>query len=144
MAPNLPSPDRIHDRAILNGVGLLIDMYGPFNEIFMRIFNRIDKNADVKWATDLQRHLSRELGGEYASIQRLIVGVTQHWLRTLVWQLCLEIQLLSSRSDDITMNYRYPIAISESLLRITQDTPQYLLDTQDIVLVSPAPKVRGL
>jgi hypothetical protein len=62
--------------------------------------------------------------------------ITQQWLRTMLWQLCVSQGLVSSMAADNTLTFKYPIEISRDLLSMTHQFSQHAMEVHGVGLVS--------
>jgi hypothetical protein len=134
-----PSLDEVpSDRPVSSGLDLLIDLYKPFDDTFMSLWNKVRTHANPTWIAQLQSRLSEALPAylECTEIQAVELRITQQWLRTMVWQMCVSQGLVSSVTTDSAMTFKYPIEISRDLLSMTQQMPQQAIEVHGIGLVS--------
>ena len=134
-----PSLDEVpSDRPVSSGLDLLIDLYKPFDDTFMSLWNKVRTHANPTWIAQLQSRLSEALPAylECTEIQAVELRITQQWLRTMVWQMCVSQGLVSSVTTDSAMTFKYPIEISRDLLSMTQQMPQQAMEVHGIGLVS--------
>jgi hypothetical protein len=136
---HLPSFDEIpSDRRVSAGLDLLIGLYKPFDDTFMSLWNKVRTHANPTWIAQLQSQLSEALPAylECTEIQAVELRITQQWLRTMVWQICVSQGLVSSVATDSAMTFKYPIEISRDLLSMTQQFSQQAMEVHGVGLVS--------
>lgn len=61
---------------------------------------------------------------------------SQHWLRTMVWQLSIANGYLSSTSSDASMTFTYPIQIAKDLVAVSNALSQRSMEIHGVGLVS--------
>lgn len=134
-----PSLDELpSDRPIAIGLELLVNLYKPFDDTFFSIWNKVRSHANPTWLAQLQSQLSEALPPylECTEIQAVDLRVSQQWLRTMVWQLCVSQGLVSSVAADAAMTFKYPIEISRDLLSLTHQFSQQAMEAHGVGLVS--------
>ena len=104
----------------------------------MSLWNKMRTHANPTWIAQLQSQLSEALPAylECTEIQAVDLRITQQWLRTMVWQLCVSQGLVSSVTADSAMTFKYPIEISRDLLSMTQQFSQQAMEVHGVGLVS--------
>jgi hypothetical protein len=112
----------------------------------MSLWNKVRTHANPTWISQLQSRLSEALPTylECTEIQAVELRITQQWLRTMVWQMCVSQGLVSSVTTDSAMTFKYPIEISRDLLSMTQQMPQQAMEVHGIGLVSTLGTCRKL
>jgi hypothetical protein len=134
-----PTLDEIPSEGpIASGLDLLVNLYKPIDETFVQLWNKIHTNNNPTWLARLQNQLSDALPAylECTESQAVDLRVTQQWLRTMVWQLCVSQGLVSSVAADNAMTFKYPIEISRDLLSMTQQFSQHAMEVHGMGLVS--------
>jgi hypothetical protein len=113
-------------------------LYKPIDETFVQLWNKIHTSNNPTWLARLQNQLSDALPAylECTESQAVDLRVTQQWLRTMVWQLCVSQGLVSSVAADNAMTFKYPIEISRDLLSLTQQFSQHAMEVHGMALVS--------
>jgi hypothetical protein len=149
MYPTVHPPsldDTPSDRPVTSGLELLINLYKPFDDTFFGLWNKVQSHANPTWIAQLQSQLSEALPAylECTEAQAVDLRITQQWLRTMVWQLCVSQGLVSSVAADSAMTFKYPIEISKDLLSMTHQFSQQAMEVHGVGLVSIArsPAVR--
>lgn len=133
-----PSLDELpSDRPIAIGLELLVNLYKPFDDTFFSIWNKVRSHANPTWLAQLQNQLSEALPPylECTEIQAVDLRVSQQWLRTMVWQLCVSQGLVSSVTADTAMTFKYPIEISRDLLSLTHQFSQQAMEAHGVGLI---------
>lgn len=116
-----------------------MNLYKPFDDTFIGLWNKVHTNCNPSWLAQLQSQLSEVLPAYLESIETQAVDlrITQHWLRTVVWQLCVSHGFVSSMATDNAMTFEYPIEISRDLLSTTRQFSQQAMEVHGVGLVSP-------
>lgn len=125
----LPNPDEDPaDRATISGFLHLINLYRHIDDDFIGLWNKTKSECSTTWLAELQRKLTDALPPKLMSTESQAADIysTQHWLRTMVWQLSIMNGYLSSSSANSCMTFQYPIEIARDLIRdinsLTQDS----------------------
>jgi hypothetical protein len=116
----------------------MVNLYKPVNDEFVLLWNKVHPHANPTWIAQVQNQLSEALPPYFdcTESQAADLRVTQQWLRTMLWQLCVSQGLVSSVSADITMTFKYPIEISRDLLALTTQFSQQAMEVHGVGLVS--------
>lgn len=116
-----------------------MNLYKPFNDTFIGLWNKVHTDCNPSWLAQLQSQLSEALPTylESTETQAVDLRITQHWLRTMVWQLCVSHGFVSSMATDNAMKFEYPIEISRDLLSTTRQFSQQAMEVHGVGLVSP-------
>ncbi|KAF2192543.1 hypothetical protein K469DRAFT_553174 [Zopfia rhizophila CBS 207.26] len=133
-----PSLDEVpSDRPIASGFDLLISLYKPFDDTFFCLWNKARANANPTWVAQLQSQLSEALPAylECTEMQAVDLRVSQQWLRTMVWQLCVSQGFVSSMTTESAMSFKYPIEISRDLLSMTHQFSQQAMEVHGVGLI---------
>ena len=90
------------------------------------------------WLAQIQRQLMEALPVclDTTESQAADLRTSQHWLRTMVWQLSIANRYLSSSSSDASMTFTYPIEIAKDLVAVTNALSQSSMEIHGIGLVS--------
>jgi hypothetical protein len=72
-------------------------------------------------------------------VQAIELRISQQWLRTMVWQLCVSQGLVSSVAPDSSMTFKYPVEISRDVLSMTHQFSQQAMEVQGVGFVSFLP-----
>ncbi|KAL8689794.1 MAG: hypothetical protein Q9218_004612 [Villophora microphyllina] len=85
----------------------------------------------------LQKQLSQALPPvlESTETQAADLRTSQHWLRTIVWQLSITNGYLSSSSPDSSMTFGYPIEIAKDLVAVTSQLSRQSMEVHGIGLI---------
>lgn len=126
------------DRPIATGLDLLLSLYKPVDDTFVHLWNKVRAHANPTWIAQVQTQLSDALPTylECTESQAVDLQVTQQWLRTMLWQLCVSQGLVSSVAADGAMTFKYPIEISRDLLAMTHQFSQHAMEVHGVGLVS--------
>ncbi|KAF2501119.1 hypothetical protein BU16DRAFT_438422, partial [Lophium mytilinum] len=129
------------DSMALSGFLQLLDLYKPFDDSFIALWNKTTPSgtggANPSWLASLQVQLQEMLPAylDCTEIQAADLRVTQQWLRTVVWQLCVSQGFVSSLATDPGMTFKYPIEISNDLLSMTQHISQQAMEVHGVGLI---------
>jgi len=123
------------------GLQSLIELYRPIDDTFIGLWNKVRPHANPARISQLQSQLSDALPEylECTEVQAVDLRITQQWLRTMAWQLCVSQGLVSSVAADSAMTFKYPIEISKNLLAMTQQFSQQAMEVLGLGLVSTIP-----
>lgn len=116
----------------------LVNLYLPFDDTFVGLWNKSRSDCSTFWLAKLQERLSEALP-IYLNVtesQAADLKTSQHWLRTMVWQLSITNGYLSSTSPDSAMTFRYPVEIAKDLVTVTGGFSQRSMEIHGIGLVS--------
>lgn len=122
----------------LNGFILLVNLFRPFDDAFVALWNKSRENCSSSYLAALQKQLAEVLPA-YLNIpdsQLADLRVNQQWLKTMTWQLSMNNGHLSSNASDPMMSFQYPINIANDILSATSSVPQQSLELLGVPLVS--------
>ena len=134
-------PDSEHDRSpSLNGFIYLVKLYRPCDDKFVGLWNKTIEEGSADWIIELHEQLLNALPGELDTMesQAADLRVSQHWLRTVVWQLSTVNGYLSSSSPAACMTFQYPVEIARHLVSDTSRLSKQAMEVHGIGLVSLA------
>lgn len=116
----------------------MINLYRPVDDTFVNLWNKVHPHPNPTWATQVQNQLSEALPSylDCTESQAVELRVTQQWLRTMLWQLCVSQSLVSSVATDDCMTFKYPIKISRDLLSMTHRFLELAMEVLGVGLVS--------
>lgn len=116
----------------------LCELYRPFDERFFAHWNKVRTGCDAAWLAQMQDRLSQPLSPylEPTESQEVYLRISQAWLQTMVWQLCVVENCLSSAAVNACMTFHYPIDISGNLVSIIEGFSQKHLEVHGVGLVS--------
>ncbi|KAL8709622.1 MAG: hypothetical protein Q9220_005714 [cf. Caloplaca sp. 1 TL-2023] len=131
---NLPSAEEDPSKPIA-GFLHLVALYRPFDDTFIGLWNKSRTDCSTLWLAHLQRQLTQALPAvlEGTETQAADLRTSQHWLRTIVWQLSITNGFLSSTSPDSSMTFGYPIEIAKDLIEKLFDVACTLIDVMSCV-----------
>ncbi|OCK76852.1 hypothetical protein K432DRAFT_334978 [Lepidopterella palustris CBS 459.81] len=134
--PNID--EDISERPHMTGFLQIVNLYKPFDDTFISLWNKVRTNCSPAWLAQLQNQLSDALPTylECTEIQAADLKTSQHWLRMMVWQLCVSQGFVSSMATDNAMTFKYPIEISRDLLAVTHQFSQQAMEVHGVGLVS--------
>ncbi|KIX08827.1 uncharacterized protein Z518_03484 [Rhinocladiella mackenziei CBS 650.93] len=118
ITPQSPTIDEaVQGHTCLSGFRYLADLFRPFDDNFIALWNRASTNCDsislVQLEEDLRTTLPTSL--DIVETQLANIRVSQQWLRVIVWQLCTMMGFLSSEAAYESLTFRYPLKIAQDL-----------------------------
>ncbi|KAL9612850.1 MAG: hypothetical protein Q9167_002582 [Letrouitia subvulpina] len=121
----------------LTGFIHLVNVYRPFDDSFVGLWNKSRQDCSTLWLAHLQKQLTDALPThlEVTETQEADLRTSQHWLRTMVWQLSITNGYLSSTSPDSSMTFGYPIEIAKDLVTDTSRLSQRSMEVHGIGLI---------
>lgn len=127
--------------ASLAGFIYLVNLYRPFGDAFIGLWNKSRTDCSALWLAQLQQQLTQALPAylNTTESQAADLRCSQQWLRTVVWQLSITNGYLSSVNQDISMTFRYPIEIAKDLVAVMGGLSKQSMEIHGIGLVSPPP-----
>lgn len=129
-----PSDNQSHH---LHGFIHLVNLFRPFDEQFVALWNKTRNDCSPTYLTALQKQLSDALPTYLNSTENQAADLrtSQQWLRTMVWQLSIQNGCLSSGSDDPSMTFQYPVEIARDLVGMTSQFSQSSMEVHGIGLI---------
>lgn len=121
----------------LNGFIHLVNLFRPFDEGFVALWNKTRTDCSPSYLAALQKQLTDALPTYLNSTENQAADLrtSQQWLRTMVWQLSIQNGCLSSGSDDPTMTFQYPVDISRDLIAMTSQFSHKSMEVHGIGLI---------
>ena len=115
----------------------LVNVYKPFDDAFVALWNKTRNDCSPTYLGTLQKQLTESLPGYLGSTdsQTTELRVSQQWLRTMVWQLSMEKGCLSSNHEDPSFTFNYPVEISRDLINMTSGFSQQSMEVHGVGLV---------
>ncbi|KAF2211497.1 hypothetical protein CERZMDRAFT_112587 [Cercospora zeae-maydis SCOH1-5] len=135
---NLPTLDEDPAETVeLNGFIHLVNLFRPFDDTFVGLWNKARVGCTTEWLARLQQQLSDALPTYLSCTETQAVDLrcSQQWLRTMVWQLSISHGFLSSAAPDHAMSFKYPIEVSRDLVHSTSQFTQPAMEVHGIGLV---------
>jgi Fungal specific transcription factor domain len=125
------------ETSIINGFLHMINLFRPFDDTFIGLWNKSRNDCSTAWLAQLQQQLSDALPTTLDSTETQAADIvtSQQWLRTMVWQLSITNGYLSSTSPDSSMTFKYPIEIAKDLIADVSHLPQQALEVHGIGLI---------
>jgi hypothetical protein len=121
---DLPTLDQGPESTILSGFLDLVSLFQNFDDNFLSLWNLSNTNAATSSQSlvTLQSILKSAIPhvSSRTEIQQADLLISQQWLKTMVWQLCVTKGLLSSSAEDESMNFRYPIVIARDVVSVSK------------------------
>lgn len=121
----------------LNGFLHLVNLFKPFDDTFVGLWNKSREGCTTEWLAHLQQQLSDALPSYLQSTETQAVDLrcSQQWLRTMVWQLSISHGFLSSAAAANAMSFKFPIEISRDLVSFAGQFSQPAMEVHGIGLV---------
>ncbi|KAK4636201.1 putative sucrose utilization protein SUC1 [Fulvia fulva] len=135
---NLPTLDEDPAETVeLNGFIHLVNLFRPFDDTFVGLWNKARVGCMTEWLARLQQQLSEALPGylQCTESQAVDLRTSQQWLRTMVWQLSIRHGCLSSAASDNAMSFQFPIEVSRDLVSSAQQFTQPAMEIHGIGLI---------
>lgn len=130
--------DEDDEKFALSGFIHLVNLFQPFDDTFVGLWNKARNDCSPVWLAMLQRQLAEVLPPDLDTTETQVADLrtTQQWLRTMVWQLSITNSYLSSTSVDPSMTLIYPIEISRDLVSVTNQLSLKSMEVHGTGLVS--------
>ncbi|KAG4444360.1 hypothetical protein IFR05_000125 [Cadophora sp. M221] len=134
---DLPTVDPGPEATILSGFLDLVSLFQHFDESFMNLWNSSGSDSSAQALIQLQELLKTTIpdSSERTDIQQADLRVSQQWVRTLVWQLCVGKGFLSSQSSDESMSFQYPISIARDVVQVASSLPVKAFEANGVGLL---------
>ena len=135
---NLPTVDEDPSETVeLNGFIHLVNLFRPFDDTFVGLWNKSRNGATPEFFSQLQAQLSDALPTYLQSVESQAVDLrcSQQWLKTMVWQLSISHGFLSSTASDNAMSFKFPIEVSRDLVSSTSAFSQHSMEVHGIGLI---------
>ncbi|KAL9603992.1 MAG: hypothetical protein Q9219_000754 [cf. Caloplaca sp. 3 TL-2023] len=115
----------------------LVNLYRSFDDTFIGLWNKSRVECSTLWLAHLQKQLTQALPTilDCTETQAADLRISQHWLRTIVWQLSITNGFLSSTSADSSMTFTYPIQIAKDLVSVTSRFSQRSMEVHGVGLI---------
>ena len=121
----------------INGFVHLVNLYRPFDDTFIGLWNKSRNDCSTYWLAQLQEQLTQALPPylDTTESQAADLRTSQQWLRTMVWQLSISNNFLSSSSPDSSMTFHFPIEVAKDLVAVTSHFSKQAMEVHGIGLV---------
>jgi hypothetical protein len=125
------------EREVTMGFLYLIKLFRCLDDDFMGLWNKVKTGCSTAWLSALQQQLHDVLPPDLQTTQSQAadIKITQHWLRIMVWQLCIANNYLSSHSSNPGMTFTYPIEVARDLVTDTQNLSDASMEVHGVGLV---------
>lgn len=122
----------------LSGFLHSVNLYRPFDDSFVAMWNKASAGCTVNWLAHLQQQLSEALPTYLDCTEAEVVDlrISQQWLRTMVWQLSMSYGFLSSTADENALTFTYPIEVSREVIATSKQFSQKAMEVHGIGFVS--------
>lgn len=129
----------------INGFVHLVNLYRPFDDTFIGLWNKSRNDCSTYWLAQLQEQLTQALPPylDTTESQAADLRTSQQWLRTMVWQLSISNNFLSSSSPDSSMTFHFPIEVAKDLVAVTSHFSKQAMEVHGIGLVRVTRKRLG-
>jgi len=135
---DLPTLDEDPSESVeLSGFLHLVNLFQPFDDTFVGLWNKTRVGCSTEWITALQKQLAEALP-EYlhsTESQAVDLRISQQWLRIMVWQLSIGHGYLSAAAPESSMNLKYPIEISRDLVTAASTFSHLAMEVHGVGLV---------
>ena len=133
----LPTPTGPEEEDVITGTIYLISLFRCIDDEFMALWNKVKTECSTTWLSQLQQQLSDALPPILATTesQTADVRITLHWLRIMVWQLCITNGYLSSSSSTVSMTFKYPIEVAKDLLADISGLSLHAMEVHGVGLI---------
>ncbi len=135
----MPTTDEApSERLEISGFIYLVNLFRPFDEVFVGLWNKARADCSTEWLAQLQRQLTNALPAvlESTESQAADLRVSQQWLRSMVWQLSTVNGYLSMSCPESSMTFKYPIEIARDLVSMTNQMTHRSMEVHGVGLVS--------
>ena len=135
---NLPTlQDDPSETVELNGFIHLVNLFRPFDDTFVGVWNKTKAGCTSHYLAQLQQQLTDALPDYLNSTESQAADLrcSQQWLRMMVWQLSMSHGFLSSAAADNAMSFTFPIEVSRDLVAISGQCSQQSMEVHGIGLV---------
>ena len=115
----------------------LIQLFKPFDDTFVGLWNQSIDKCDAEWIIALQRQLASALPKYLDSTQTQAVDLrtSQQWLKIMIWQLSISHRLLSSKASESALTLTFPIQLSGEMVAEANQFPQEAMEVHGIGLI---------
>ena len=116
----------------------LVNLYRCLDDTFVGLWNKARADCTPIWLSQLQQQINVALPPYLTNVpesQAADLRISQHWLRTMVWQLSISGSFLSSSSPDPAMRFTYPIEIAKDLVHVVSTFSRHALEVHGIGLI---------
>ncbi|KAI1799982.1 fungal-specific transcription factor domain-containing protein [Daldinia bambusicola] len=101
----------------LNGYLLLVNLFRPFDDMFVTVWNKTRSESTPSYLSALQKQFS-DMIPPYMNVQDSDLRANQQWLKTITWHLNMQNGCVPQGSQD-QMQLQYPIDMSRDLMSMT-------------------------
>ncbi|KAF2756518.1 hypothetical protein EJ05DRAFT_66720 [Pseudovirgaria hyperparasitica] len=127
------------DRISITGFCRLINLYRPFDDTFIGLWNKVQTTCLPSWLLELHKKLEDALPVylENTNTETQVVDLrtSQIWLKTMVWQLSISHGFISSVASDNAMSFKYPIEISRDWIAMSSHFRQQAMEVHGVGLI---------
>ncbi|KAI1774262.1 fungal-specific transcription factor domain-containing protein [Hypoxylon cercidicola] len=101
----------------LNGYILLVNLFRPFDDLFITLWNKTRSESSPSYLSALQKQFSGMIP-PYMNVQDSDLRANQQWLKTITWHLSMQ-NGCSPQGNQDQMQFQYPIDMSRDLMSMT-------------------------
>ncbi|KAI9695164.1 MAG: hypothetical protein M1820_008870 [Bogoriella megaspora] len=121
----------------LTGFCHLIELFKPFDDTFIGLWNKTTTGCTSTWVAQLQIQLSEALPAYLRSTETQAVDLrtSQQWLRTMVWQLSISQRFVFTGAPENAMTFKYPIEISRDIISAMGQFSRQAIEVHGVGLI---------
>ncbi|KAI1101238.1 fungal-specific transcription factor domain-containing protein [Jackrogersella minutella] len=101
----------------LNGYLLLVNLFRPFDDVFITLWNKTRAESSSQYLGVLQKQFS-DMIPPYMNVQDSDQRANQQWLKTITWHLSMQNGCVPQGGQD-QMQMQYPIDMTRDLMSMT-------------------------
>ncbi|KAH0566248.1 hypothetical protein GP486_000346 [Trichoglossum hirsutum] len=131
----LPEIPEGKESLVLRGFLDLVNLFQHFDTSFVSLWNQPAMAlSDTSWISRLQEILALSIPdiGQRTEIQQADLLISRQWLKTIVWQLCVNKGLLSSSERDESLGFRFPVQIARDMVIIGRRLPASAMEPHGV------------
>lgn len=135
----LPVAEDDDDPVRMRGFIELVKSFAAPNRSFFDTLVNYYSNGNIShsswvpkrlWIVQVQENLnSIEIGHASGHTQYMNVILSKHWMRSLVWNISLQSDILLESSEDGSLSFAYPIRISSDFLSDTKECSDFAFES---------------
>lgn len=120
------------------GLRYLASLFQQLDEIFFAIWNSATQDCSKDWLLRLEYDVRSAVPiiADVSDEETANLRITQFWLQIKLWELFPRFGFLSVDSAYDCLTFRYPITVSEELMKVARDLPITSLQVHGVGMVS--------
>ena len=124
----------------LRGFLHLIQLFKPFDDTFVGLWNQSLDKCDPDWILALQQQLDEALPKylDSTATQAVDLKTSQQWLKIMTWQLSTSQKLLSSKAKNSALTLKFPIELSREMVTQASQFQREAMEVHGIGLIKKA------